>query len=67
MVQILERDGDDRWRVVVDVSPTSRRVFEARVPRDATDHELTDFLDQVRGILRKRRASDQDTTKKETR
>jgi hypothetical protein len=66
VVQLLERDGDDRWRVVVDVAPsTIRRLFEARLPRDATDGELDDFLNQLRGILRKRRATDQETTRKE--
>jgi hypothetical protein len=60
MVQLLEAHAD-RWVISVDVAP-KRRVFKCEVPKDATDGELTDFMDQVRGVLRKRRASDREIT-----
>lgn len=59
MVRLLAIVGD-QWRIAVDVKPANpRRVFELLLPRDATDSELDDFIGQVRGILRKRRATDQ--------
>lgn len=57
MVHLLEERAD-RWRVVVDVTPRDRRLFEAFVPKDATAAELEAFFDELTKILRKRRASD---------
>lgn len=64
ILHILEATAD-RWRVVVDAAPARRRLFEAFVPKDATVAELEDFHRQLVSILTRRRASDQEITKKE--
>ena len=48
-------DVADRWRVVADLSPTRKRLFEIVVPKDATLAELHDFVTEVASILTRRR------------
>lgn len=62
-MHLLEQEGD-RWRIVVEMAPARRRLFECKVPRDATVAELEAAVREVATILRKRRASDQETPKK---
>ena len=44
--------------MVCDLSPQRRRVFEARVPRDATMAELEAFSRRLMDIVSKRRDAD---------
>lgn len=64
MVHLLDQQAD-RLRIVVDAAPSRRRLFEALIPRDATAPELEAFFDELRRILTRRRASDQDITRNE--
>lgn len=47
-------DEDDRWKVLVEVSPRRRRLFVALIPKDATAADLDIFLAQVRATVRRK-------------
>lgn len=57
MVHLLEEDAG-RLRIVVDAPPGARRLFEARVPTDATLPELEAFHAELVRIIGRRRASE---------
>lgn len=61
---LLDEEAD-RFRIVCEAAPARKRLFEARIPKDATHAELEDFHRQIVGIMSKRRASDQEITRKE--
>lgn len=55
---LVDDEGTGRYRIVVDAAPARRRLFEARVPTDATDAELEHFFSEVRRHYRQRRENE---------